>query len=134
VVAEFNYIAQTAFQANEDRARVSQLFFATFGTVIAATVSSRLLPEEVNLRQVYLAFAVLFLVLSTIGVLTLLQLVRLREAWRSSIDAMNEMKRRMRVADPVAGELFVWGVEGGIQAPPLYKPWSVGFMLTRGRD
>jgi len=29
LVAEFNYIANAAFQANEDRARVSQFFFVT---------------------------------------------------------------------------------------------------------
>jgi len=40
ITAEFNYIAQTAFQANEDRARASQYFLITFGTVIAALYSS----------------------------------------------------------------------------------------------
>ena len=56
IVAEFNYIAQTAFQANEDRARVSQLFFVTFGTVIAALYSSQLSPEEAEVALITMAY------------------------------------------------------------------------------
>ncbi len=129
IVAEFNYIAQTAFQANEDRARVSQLFFVTFGTVIAALYSSQLSPDEANLREVYYGFALLFVVIAGYGLLTLMQLVRLRQAWRSSIDAMNEMKMRATQAHPELRRLLVWGVESA-PPPPLYKPWSVGFMMA----
>lgn len=128
IVAEFNYIAQTAFQANEDRARVSQLFFVTFGTVIAALYSSQLSPEEANLREVYYGFALLFVVIADYGLLTLMQLVRLRQAWRSSIDAMNEMKTRATESHPELRRMLVWGLESA--PPPLYKPWSVGFMMA----
>jgi len=36
VVAEFEYIATTAFQANEDRARVSNYYLMTAGAAVAA--------------------------------------------------------------------------------------------------
>jgi hypothetical protein len=49
--AEFSYIAQTAFQANEDRARASQFFFLSFATIIAAIYSTQV--ENVDYSQIY---------------------------------------------------------------------------------
>ncbi len=69
LVAEFNYIAESAFQANEDRARVSQFFFVTFGTFIAAIFSSLL--SNVSLQTIYTAFAIVFFVVTCLGGLTL---------------------------------------------------------------
>jgi hypothetical protein len=40
--SEFTYIAQTAFQANEDRARVTTLYLVNLGGLVAALVSSQL--------------------------------------------------------------------------------------------
>ena len=39
--AEFNYIAQTAFQANEDRARVTTFYLVNLGGFVAALYSSQ---------------------------------------------------------------------------------------------
>jgi hypothetical protein len=36
LAAEFNYIAQTAIQANEDRARVSSFYLIAVGSLVAA--------------------------------------------------------------------------------------------------
>ncbi len=36
LIAEFNYIAQTAFQANEDRARVTNFFLTSLCSLIIA--------------------------------------------------------------------------------------------------
>ncbi len=44
--AEFEYIAHTAFQANEDRARVSSFYFVSVGSVVAA-----ILERAVRCRQ-----------------------------------------------------------------------------------
>ena len=41
IAAEYGYVAQTAFQANEDRARAWQYFFVTFATLIAALLSTQ---------------------------------------------------------------------------------------------
>jgi hypothetical protein len=45
ITAEYGYIAQTAFQANEDRARAWQYFFVTFATLIAALLSTQVGDE-----------------------------------------------------------------------------------------
>ena len=50
-VAEFEYIAQTAFQAHEDRARVSEFFLISFGTLLAAVLTTQL--TDVDTRLVY---------------------------------------------------------------------------------
>jgi uncharacterized membrane protein len=90
LIAEFNYIAQTAFQANEDRARVSNYYFVTAGAVIGAILSAKL--EAVSVPSVYFGFAGLFFVLSIVGLTILLQLARLRTAWQDSARAMNVIK------------------------------------------
>ena len=35
LIAEYNYIAQTAFQANEDRSRVTSFYFVSVGSLVA---------------------------------------------------------------------------------------------------
>jgi uncharacterized membrane protein (DUF485 family) len=91
LVAEFNYIAQTAFQAHEDRARVWQYYLATVGTFVVALFSMKEIPPAwVNPGRV--AFGVAFAVLAMVGYLTLQQLIRLRSAWMESARAMNQIK------------------------------------------
>ena len=79
VAAEYGYIAQTAFQANEDRARAWQYFFVTFATLIAALLSTQVAAAV--RQQLYLTFVVIFSLLTVLGLITVLQLVRLRQAW-----------------------------------------------------
>jgi len=42
LLAEYSYIAQTAFQAGEDRARVTSFYLVSVGTLVAAFLSSQL--------------------------------------------------------------------------------------------
>ncbi len=79
LTAEFAYIAQTAFQANEDKAHVTNFYLITLGGFVAALLGSQM--QNLMVPAVYWAFAALFLVLFAVSVLTLLQLVRLRQAW-----------------------------------------------------
>src|SRR5512136_929916 len=87
LIAEYNYIAQTAFQANEDRARVSNYYFVTAAAVIGAILSAKL--EAGSAPGVYFGFSGLFFILSLVGLTILLQLARLRTAWQDSARAMN---------------------------------------------
>lgn len=89
LVAEFEYIAQSAFQAHEDRARVTTFYLVSVGSFLAAVLGAQV---DVLDTPFYVAFAALFLVLSVMGWLTLLQLVRLRLAWFESVKAMNTVK------------------------------------------
>jgi hypothetical protein len=88
--AEFEYIVQTAVQANEDRARVSNYYLVAAGAAVAAIIGAGF--DEPTPPAVYLGFGLLFAGLYLIGHLTVLQLARLRRAWRESVMAMNQMK------------------------------------------
>ncbi len=127
LTAEFQYIAQTAFQANEDRARVTNFYLVTLGGFIAALVGSQL--PNLPVPQVYWAFAAGSAILFLASVLALLQLVRLREAWFDSVAAMNRIKGyyQERLPGFELGRAFAWSAG---TLPAKYKPWSVGFLLA----
>ncbi len=123
ISAEYGYVAQTAFQANEDRARAWQYFFVTFATLIAALLSTQV--EGIDRRQLYLTFVVIFSLLATLGLITILQLVRLRQAWLESVRAMNQIKARLIADDPALAAYFRWTND---TIPPPFKLRSFGFL------
>lgn len=123
IVAEFGYIAQTAFQANEDRARAWQYFFVTFATLLAALLSTQV---SAGVRQqLYLAFVIIFGLLAVLGVITIAQLVRLRQAWLESVRAMNQIKERLIADDPALAAYFRWR---DTTVPAAFKWRSFGFL------
>lgn len=87
LMAEYEFAAQTAFQANEDRIKVFSYFLANIGTLIAAIA----LPAFIDIVS-YTFFAGIFLLLFVVGILTMLQLVKVRMAWYESAKAMNQIK------------------------------------------
>ena len=127
LTAEFDYIAQTAFQANEDRARVTNFYLVTLVGFIAALFGSQM--QNLMVPHVYWAFAALFVVLFLASILTLLQLVRLREAWFASVKAMNTIKAYYQATLPgfELDRAFAWNA---LTMPAKHKPWSVGFLLA----
>lgn len=125
LIAEFEYISQTAFQANEDRARASEFFLISFGTLLAAVLTTQF--GDVETRFLYRLFIVLFTVVGAWGALTILQLCRLRQAWLESVRAMNAIKDAMIDRSPEMAGYFRWRTHS---IPKAYKPWSVGFLLA----
>ncbi|MBP6016927.1 MAG: hypothetical protein KA586_09415 [Candidatus Promineofilum sp.] len=123
IAAEYGYIAQTAFQANEDRARAWQYFFVTFATLIAALLSTQVAAAV--RQQLYLTFVVIFSLLAVLGLITVLQLVRLRQAWLESARAMNQIKARLIADDPALAAYFRWRDE---TLPAAFKWRSFGFL------
>ena len=123
VAAEYGYIAQTAFQANEDRARAWQYFFVTFATLIAALLSTQVAAAV--RQQLYLTFVVIFSLLTVLGLITVLQLVRLRQAWLESVRAMNQIKERLIADDPALAAYFRWR---DATIPAAFKWRSFGFL------
>lgn len=125
LVAEYEYIAQTAFQANEDRARVTTFYLVSVGSLVGALVGTNPETAEITLW----AFAGLFLFLSSFGVLTLYQLIRLRGAWFESISAMNQIKDFAieNTSNLQLEKAFRWRTS---TMPASYKPGSVAFLLA----
>ena len=129
--AEFQYIARTATQANEDRSKVATFYFVSVGSLIAAIFSAQLFETDHagdTLQNIYLAFCVLFTFLTVLGYLTIAQLARLRTAWMDSIKAMNRIKTYyIENIGTDLGSAFLWTDEA---APKGYKPGSVANYLA----
>jgi hypothetical protein len=125
--SEYTYISQTAFQANEDRARVTTFYLVNLGGLVAALVSSQL--SSALQPEVELLFGVLFLILSFSGLLTILQLVRLRIAWREAARAMNKIKDYYVRHLPALklDQAFGWNTHS---LPPAFKASSISFLLA----
>lgn len=128
LVAEFSYISQTAFQANEDRARVSNYYLVTVVASIGAILSSNLTVQEPV--AIDIAFAGLFAILTVVGYLTIKQLARLRVAWEDSVRAMDFVKEfynRNMQGSAIARGLF-WTKD---TIPAALNQDSVAFLLVR---
>lgn len=124
--AEFNYIAQTAFQANEDRARVASFYLVAVGSLVAALFSTQFFNAKLDPRLVAFAFCGLFFVLTLLGTLTTLQLARLRAAWYESARAMDQLKEFWirQSKDKKLKAAFRWDTAS---LPPTLKINSISF-------
>jgi hypothetical protein len=123
--AEYDYIANTTFQANEDRSRVTSFYFVTVGSLVAAILGSIFSAND--LKSVSLAFSGLFLVLTILGALTLAQLARLRAAWHESAQAMNLIKDYYIKYNKEIGPAFKWRAD---TLPPTDKPKSIANLMA----
>lgn len=117
--SEFDYISQTAFQANEDRGKITNFYLVSVGSLIASAVSM-----EYNNANTPLIFSALFFVLSISGLLTILQLIRLREAWFDSAFAMNRIKAYYVSKRPDIEAAFQWKTNS---LPKVFKRSSVAY-------
>jgi len=124
LAAEYSYIAQTANQANEDRARVSSFYLIAVGSLIAALFGAQLFEKEFSSPTVYLMFSGLFILLTLLGTSTILQLARLRAAWYESAQAMNQLKDFMVSQNESLAKAFRWKSS---TLPPKYKTNSVSY-------
>ncbi len=123
VAAEYEYIAQTAFQAQEDRARVTTFYLVSVGSLFGAFFGT-ISPDTDFL---FPAFSVVFLFLSLFGFLTLRQLIALRLSWFESAKAMNQIKEFLITQNQSLNTVFRWHEK---TLPPKYKKTSVAYFLA----
>lgn len=124
LAAEFDYIAQTAAQANEDRARVSSFYLIAVGSLVAALFGTQFFNEEFFTASAKIMFSGLFFLLTMLGISTIMQLARLRAAWYESMMAMNQMKDFAIAQRPELAAAFRWKTS---TLPSKYKPSSVSY-------
>jgi len=124
LAAEFNYIAQTATQANEDRARVSSFYLLAVGSLVAALFGTQLFDAEKFTQTVKIMFSGLFILLTLLGTATVMQLARLRAAWHESMLAMNQLKDFAMSQHPELVHAFRWKTS---TLPSKYKTGSVSY-------
>jgi hypothetical protein len=125
LISEYNYIANTAFQANEDRSRVTSFYFVSTGSLIAAIFGTQFAASQI--KNVSPAFFILFLVLTILGALTIAQLARLRAAWHESVQAMNIIKDHYINDDPDIAPAFKWRMSS---IPATDKPHSIANLMA----
>ncbi len=124
LAAEFNYIALTATQANEDRARVSSFYLLAVGSLVAALLSTQFFDPDKLTPTIRLMFSGLFILLTLLGMSTVLQLAQLRSAWHESMRAMNQLKDFAMKQNPELAEAFRWKTS---TIPRKYKRSSVSY-------
>ena len=124
LAAEYNYIAQTASQANEDRARVSSFYLIAVGSLLAALFGTQLFDPNSFTPTISLMFGALFILLTILGISTIMQLARLRAAWYESMLAMNQIKDFMVSQNSELVKAFRWKTS---TLPARYKPNSVSY-------
>lgn len=123
--AEYEYIASTVFQANEDRSRVASFYFVSVGSIVAAILGTQFAPEKI--KNVSVAFSILFFFLTILGALTIAQLARLRAAWHESVEAMNQLKDFYIERHPQVKTAFKWR---GSTIPPTDKKFSIANLIA----
>ena len=124
LAAEFDYIAQTATQANEDRARVSSFYLIAVGSLVAALFGTQFFDPNSFTPTVSLMFGGLFVLLTLLGTSTIIQLARLRAAWYESMLAMNQLKDYMVSENESLARAFRWKTS---TLPSKYKRNSVSY-------
>ena len=122
LAAEYEYITQTAGQANEDRARVASFYLVAVGSLVAALFGTQFSNEETYTQTVKIMFSGLFVLLTLLGVSTVMQLARLRGAWYEAMQALNQIKDFAVQQSPELKQAFRWTSE---TLPPKYKIGSV---------
>jgi len=124
LAAEFNYIAQTATQAYDDRVRISSFYMIAVGSLIAAILGAQLFDPEDLKFAVKIIFGGAFLLLTLLGTSTMLQLGRLRAAWHESTTAMNQIKDFAVAQSPELEQAFRWRTD---TIPSKLKKGSVSY-------
>jgi len=124
LAAEFDYIAQTATQANEDRARVSSFYLIAVGSLLAALFGTQFFDPNSSSQTINFMFSGLFVLLTLLGTSTIMQLARLRAAWYESMLAMNQLKDYMVSENKRLTKAFRWKTS---TLPLKYKTGSVSY-------
>ena len=128
IAQEFHYIAQTATQANEDRARVSSFYLIAVGSLVATIFGTQFFDSESFTTVVKFMFSGLFALLTLMGTSTIIQLARLRSAWYESMLAMNQLKDFMMTQNKELANAFRWKTS---TLPAKYKRDSISYFQAR---
>ena len=121
---EFHYIAQTAIQANEDRARISSFYLIAVGSLIATIFGTQFFDPRFFSVTVKFMFSGLFVLLTLMGTSTIVQLARLRAAWYESMLAMNQITEFMMAQNQELSKAFRWKSS---TLPSKYKKESISY-------
>ncbi len=124
---EFEYARETAGQAQNDRTIVVNLYLILVGGVGSLLLAMATFADGGKLNVPTEVVGLLFLLIATIGFLTLFKLIRLRQAWFSSATAMDTIKEFYLQHFPELRPAFHWRTN---TIPPRDRPWTITFILS----
>ena len=111
LLEEFNYASVTAYQAQEDRARMFNLYLLLIGVLGSGLAAVYQLGGGLKLYAGELS-AALLMVAGLMGIAFFTKLIRLRQAWRESVLAMSLIKeyyiREFTESAPDGVKAFYW--------------------------
>ena len=111
LIEDYNYIRDTLKQAMDDRHTMINYFILITGGIVTITVTNLSIAKLLDPNVRYLLKIAAF-VLNIIGWIYFLNLIRLRQAWRGSALAMNQIKeffiQNGRIPDDIARSAFLW--------------------------
>lgn len=124
---EFGYAKETAEQAMQDRRAMVNFYLIITGIVVSSAVA---LCKEGISQSVYLVFPGLFLIASIVGWIFFFMLIRLRQAWHESVEAMCQIKAFYLGDAKFAGErdlhtAFRWTKD---TIPKKGRRWTIFFL------
>ena len=91
LLEEFNYASVTAYQAMEDRARVSSLYYLLLGALASGLLAIYQLGGNTHASSQPLVVA-LFVLAGLLSITFFEKIIRLRQAYRESLICMNVIK------------------------------------------
>lgn len=111
LLEEFNYVSVTAYQAMEDRARISSFYYILLGVLVSALVA--IIQFSGGTRYISLPLvAILLFIGALISISFFITLIRLRQAYKESLLTMNVIKEfyidQFKQQMPAIEQAFRW--------------------------
>ncbi|HLX55544.1 MAG TPA: hypothetical protein VKR83_00825 [Ktedonobacteraceae bacterium] len=130
LLEEFNYVALTAYQAMEDRARVSNLYYVLLGSLVSGLAIIYQFSEGTRTYSQTL-LALLLVAMSILSLTFFEKFIRLRQAYRESLICMNMIKefyiRQFQQQMPEIEQAFRWRLK---TIPAGERFGSVTFIMS----
>jgi hypothetical protein len=130
LLAEFNYASITAYQAMEDRARISSFYYLLLGVLASGLAAIYQLSGGTHNVPLFLVVTLL-VIGALISICFFVTLIRLRQAYKESLISMNVIKefyiKEFKQQIPAIGHAFRWRLE---TIPKSERIGSVTFMIA----
>jgi FtsH-binding integral membrane protein len=130
LLEEFNYVSVTAYQAMEDRARISSFYYLLLGVLVSGLAA--IYQFSGGTHNVPLSLVTILLFVGTIiSVSFFVTLIRLRQAYKESLLTMNVIKEfyidQFKQQMPAIEQAFRWRLA---TMPKGERIGSVTFMIA----
>jgi hypothetical protein len=130
LLEEFNYVSVTAYQAMEDRARLSSFYYLLLGVLASGLAAVYQLSGGTHNIPLFLV-AILLLIGAFISISFFVTLIRLRQAYQESLLTMNVIKEfyidQFKQQMPAIEHAFRWRLA---TMPKGERIGSVTFMIA----